>query len=94
MFESGAVICLGIVIWWSRCSWNTRIKILTYSLTVDLIVFIGLTAVHWGTFSGVMSATIGALLVSILLTVGRKCFGFREKGKYIRGIWDMNAALK
>jgi hypothetical protein len=94
MFESGAVICLGIVIWWTRCEWKTRIAILSHSLAVDIIVFIALTLLHWGTYTGVMSATIGALMTSLLLTLGRKAFGFRERGKYIRGMWDISEHLK
>jgi hypothetical protein len=90
MFESGAVICLGIIVWWARCSWKTRISILSHSLAVDLIVFTGLTIIHWGTFSGVMAATVGALMISLVLTIGRKCFGYNDKGKYMRGMWDIS----
>lgn len=94
MFESGAVICLGLVMWFSRTSWRTRLWLLSHPLAIDILVFVLLTLIHWGTFSGVMAATVGALMVSVLLTCGRKAFGHMEKGKYERGIWDIKEHLK
>lgn len=94
MFESGAVVCLGLVMWFSKCSWRTRMMLLSHPLAVDILVFTVLTMIHWGTFSGVMAATVGALMTSVLLTMGRKAFGYMEKGKYIRGVYDISAQLE
>lgn len=86
MFSSGLVVCLGLVMWFIKCNWRWRMRLLSYPLAVDLIVFAFLTVIHWGTFSGVMAATAGALLTSILLSIGRYFFGYIEDGKYHRGI--------
>jgi len=94
MFESGAVICLGLAMWFGKCSWKARIRLLSHPLAIDILVFTVLTFLHWGTFSGVMSATVGALMTSILLTAGRKAFGFYEGGIYKRGMWDVSSHLE
>jgi hypothetical protein len=94
MFESGAVVCLGLVMWFSKCSWRTRMMLLSHPLAVDILVFTILTILHWGTFSGVMAATVGALMTSVLLTAGRKSFGYMENGKYIRGMWDIGHLIE
>jgi hypothetical protein len=94
MFESGAVICLGLVMWFSRTSWRTRMWLLSHPLALDILTFVFLVLLHWGTFSGVMAATVGALMVSVMLTGARKAFGYTENGKYIRGMWDMSEHLK
>jgi hypothetical protein len=93
MFESGAVVCLGLAMWFGKCSWRMRMRLLSHPLAVDILVFTILTIVHWGTFSGVMAATVGALMTSVLLTCGRKAFGYMEQGKYKRGMWDMSSQL-
>lgn len=89
MLESGIIVALGLVMWFFKCSWKNRVRILSYPLAIDLIVFAVLTAVHWGTFSGVMAATIGALMCSVLLTIGRKCFGHMEGKQYVPGWWNV-----
>lgn len=94
MFESGAVICLGLVMWFSRTSWRTRMWLLSHPLALDILTFVLLVFLHWGTFSGVMAATVGALMVSVMLTGARKAFGYTENGKYIRGMWDISEHLK
>lgn len=93
MFESGAVICLGLAMWFGKSSWRTRMFLLSHPLAIDILVFTLLTLIHWGTFSGVMAATIGALMCSILLTTGRSLFGHIENGKYIRGAYDISKHL-
>lgn len=94
MFESGAVVCLGLVMWFSKMSWRTRMRLLSHPLAVDILVFTLLTLIHWGTFSGVMAATVGALMTSVLLTAGRKVWGYTENGKYVRGMYDVSEHLK
>ncbi len=94
MFESGALVCLGLVMWFTKCSWTTRIKILSYPLAVDLLVFGFLTIIHWGTFSGVMAATVGALMTSMLMTAGRTLWGYNQDDKYVAGYFNISHKLE
>jgi len=67
---------------------------LSHPLAIDILVFTVLTVIHWGTFSGVMAATVGALMCSVLLTAGRKSFGYMENGKYVPGVWNIAHLLE
>lgn len=93
MLESGLLVALGLCMWFGKCGWRTRMFMLSHPLAIDILVFTLLTLIHWGTFSGVMAATVGALMCSVLLSGGRKLWGYRENGKYVRGMYDMTSKL-
>jgi len=90
IIESGVIVALGLIGFFAKMKWKTRLKMLSYPLTLDLFVFILLNALHWGTFSGVMVAATGALICSALISLGRKAFGYYERSKYVPGLWDMS----
>lgn len=93
MLEMGIVVGLGLLVVLVKLNWKWRMLVLSNPVAMDLGVFILLTLIHWGTFSGVMVATVGALFCSIVLSIARKCVGFIEHGKYKRGIWDVESKL-
>lgn len=94
MLTSGIVVCLGICIWFTRVRWRTRLWLISHPLLVDVGVFAFLTFIHWGTFSGVMAATIGALMTSVLMSGARKLWGFYQGRDYVRGMIDVSTKLK
>ena len=85
IIESGVIVALGLVFTFFKLSWRMRLIMLGRPLLMDLVVFVGLNALHWGTFSGVMVAAVGALVCSALISIGRKCVGFIAKGQYFPG---------
>lgn len=93
MFEMGFAVGLGLLVIMFKCSWRIRLWMLSNPVKMDLAVFTVLTVLHWGTFSGVMAATIGALMVSIILTVGRKVYGYKIGKEYKRGMVDVSHHL-
>ena len=94
IIEMGVVVAIALVLWFIKLSWKYRILLLSYPLALDISVFIMLTLIHWGTFSGVMTAAIGSLICSSLISLGRWAFGFVEKGKYVPGVWDVSDSLE
>lgn len=94
MFEAGLAVGLGLLVTLSKMSWHWKLRILSHPLMMDVFVFIGLCLLHWGTFSGVMVATIGALMVSMILSVGRWLFGYFEKNQYIPGYINVKHKLQ
>lgn len=94
MFSSGAAICLGLTVMFARCSWKTRMWMLSHALVMDIAVFVLLTMLHWGTYTGVMAATIGAVMVSLLITLAQKLWGTMENGVYKRGMWDIGKSME
>ena len=93
MLEMGIVVGLGMLFIMAKMSWNWKLRLLSNPATIDIVVFIALTAIHWGTFSGVMVAAVGALFCSMVLSLGRYCFGYVEAGQYCPGIWDVRSKL-
>lgn len=85
IIESGVIVALGLILLFFKLSWKSRLKMLGFPLAMDLIVFIGLNWIHAGTFSGVMVASVGALVCSALISIGRKAVGYISKGLYYRG---------
>lgn len=89
MFEMGLCVGLGLVVILAKAPWRTKITMASHPAKMDLAVFVLLLLLHWGTFSGVMVATIGALMVSLVLSTFRKVYGYRANGVYVRGMVDV-----
>lgn len=89
MLEAGILVALGLLITFMKLSWKARLRMLSHPVAMDVLIFVALTLIHWGTFTGVMAATIGALVCSLMLGAGRKLFGHMHKGKYVPGIWSI-----
>lgn len=93
MIGFGFVVALGLLFLLAKLPWRWKITLTSYPVTVDVLVFSFLTILHWGTFSGVMVATIGAMFCSITLSVARRVIGYVKNGRYIRGMFDVSHKL-
>lgn len=85
MIEMGIVVAIGMMVTFFKLSWRARLRMLSHPLAMDIAVFILLNWLHWGTFSGVMVAAVGALACSMMLSAGRWAFGYMKSGEYIAG---------
>lgn len=93
MIEMGIVVGIGLLVSLVKMSWQWRMRMLSNPLMVDTIIFVALCLLHWGTFSGVMVATIGALTCSLVLSGARKMYGHIEHGSYRAGYFDVASKL-
>lgn len=93
MIEMGIVVGLGLLVMFAKLDWRWRMRLLSNPLAVDVIIFLLLTAVHWGTFSGLMVAAVGALFCSVVLSIGRYVYGYVENGEYHSGLFDVRSKL-
>lgn len=87
MIEMGIIVAIGLIVTFCKLSWKNKLRMLSYPIAMDIAIFALLCFLHWGTFSGVMVATIGALTCSLVLSAGRWAFGYMTKGRYIPGKW-------
>ena len=94
LIELGLIVGLALLIAMAKMSCHWRLKVLSNPVIADALIFIFLILIHWGTFSGVMVATIGAMICSLLLAAGRFAVGHKENGKYIPGQWDISDKLQ
>ena len=93
MIEMGLVVALGLLVTLAKLPWKWKLRLVSNPLAVDVIVFVALTTIHWGTFSGVMVATVGALFCSIVLSIARKAIGHIDGNTYRRGWIDVSTRL-
>jgi hypothetical protein len=85
MIEMGLIVALGLVVTFCKLSWRSRLKMLGHPLAMDILVFVLLNLLHWGTFSGLMVAASGALFCSLTISFGRFMFGWISNNTYFPG---------
>jgi hypothetical protein len=90
IIESGLIVALGMLFMFWKCSWKRRMWMLSNPLMMDVAIFVILNWIHWGTFSGVMTAATGALICSALISIGRKCYGHIDRRIYYPGLWSVD----
>lgn len=93
MIEMGIVVGLGLLMTLVKASWHWKMRLLSNPLITDIIVFGLLMLLHWGTFSGVMVATVGAMVCSLVLSGARWAYGHVESGVYVPGYFDIGSKL-
>lgn len=93
MIEMGIVVGIGLLVTLVKAAWNIKMWMLSHPLFMDAFIFIALCLIHWGTFSGVMVATVGALTCSLVLSAARKLYGHRENGVYVQGMYNVSDKL-
>ena len=94
MLEMGFVVALGLIVTFCKLSWRARLRMLSYPVAMDVAVFVLVVAIHWGTFSGVMVASVAALFCSICLSIGRWAYGYIQNGHYVPGAFPVKEFMQ
>lgn len=89
MLEAGFLVALGLLVMLSKLSWRKKLWVISHPVQVDIIVFVGLAAMHWGTFAGVMAATVGALFCSLTLGAAKYLIGHMVGNTYFPGVFNI-----
>lgn len=94
MIGFGLAVAVGLIFIFCRLSWRNRLRMLSHPLALDAGTFVLLLFIHWGTFSGVMVATIGSIFCSMTITLGRKMFGYYRHGTFVPGWFNVEHKLR
>ncbi len=86
MLETGFVVFAGIALIAVKLKRSILLRLLGHSLAIDLTVSVVTLAVHWGTFSGVMAATVAGLMTSVATSAAKRLFGYIRGGQYVPGL--------
>lgn len=86
MIETGFLIFLGITFLLVKLPRRMMLRALHHDLAIDILVSIITLAVHWGTFSGVMAATVAGLLTSLFTSTAKKLIGHIQGNTYYPGV--------
>lgn len=89
MLSMGFVVALGLLVVLAKLDWRKKMWVISHPLTMDIAVFIAFTLIHWGTFSGVMVAAVGALFTSITLSCAKWAVGHVKDNRYYPGVFNV-----
>ncbi|MBU6257876.1 MAG: hypothetical protein KGO01_05590 [Burkholderiales bacterium] len=85
MFTTGFAIFLSLLFVLAKLKRRLMLRVLHYDVLLDIAVTVFVLFVHWGSFEGVMAATIAGLFTSMATTLAKRMFGHIERGHYIPG---------
>jgi len=90
MLFTGFMIFLGTFLILIKLPRRLMLRALKYDLVIDVAVTAIVLIVHFGTFSGVMAATIAGLLTSIATSSMKRLFGYIDGNQYHIGRFKLN----
>lgn len=85
MLATGFMIFLGVGLIFAKLPRRTMLKALKHDLKIDLAVTALVLIIHWGTFSGVMAATVAGLMTSLATSGLKSLIGYVDNGTYYPG---------
>ena len=85
MIETGLAVFIGFAFIFIKLRRTVMLRLLHHDMLLDVAVTMVVLLIHWGSFSGVMAATVAGLLTSIGTTLAKKTFGFIAAGHYFPG---------
>lgn len=92
MFMTGFAIFAGVGLLLIKLKRKWMLRVLNHDLALDIAVSVITLLVHWGTFSGVMAATIAGLLTSIATSTAKKLVGYIKNNTYYPGIFNLKTS--
>lgn len=85
MFITGFSIFLGLLFVMAKLKRRLMLRLLHHDALLDIAVTLLVLYVHWGSFEGVMAATIAGLFTSLATSLAKRLFGHIERGQYVPG---------
>lgn len=89
MFLTGLAIFLAMLFVFIKLPRRTLLWLLRYDLAIDVSVTLLVLLIHFGTFSGVMAATVAGLMTSIATTGAKRLFGHIHGEQYVPGLLNL-----
>lgn len=91
MLLTGLMVFLGVLLILAKLPRRMLLRALSRPLLIDLTVSAITLVIHWGTFSGVMAATVAGLLTSLATSAARRLIGFHDGTRYQPGVINLAA---
>lgn len=85
MFATGFMIFLGVSLLLVKLPRRMMLRALHHDLAIDLTVTALVLLIHFGTFSGVMAATVAGLLMSVATSSLKRLVGYIAGDSYYPG---------
>ena len=91
MLLTGLMVFLGVLLILAKMPRRVMLRALNHPLGIDLAVSVLVLVIHWGTFSGVMAASVAGLLTSLATSGARRLFGYSDGKRYYPGLLNLDA---
>src|SRR6266853_2114528 len=86
MLLTGLIVFIGALLTLSKLPRRTLLRSLKHDMAIDLAVS-GITLyLHWGSFDGVMAATVAGLLTSLATSGLKRLIGYIDGRRYVPGL--------
>ena len=85
MLTTGFTVFLGMALLMAKLPRRMLLRALKHDLAIDLTVTALVLLIHWGTFSGVMAATVAGLFTSFATSGLKHLVGYIDGGTYHPG---------
>jgi nucleoside permease NupC len=89
MLATGFAVFLGVVLILAKLPRRWLLRALKHDIAIDITVTMLVLFVHWGTFAGVMAATIAGLLTSLATSGAKRLVGYIDGDRYYPGIFHL-----
>jgi hypothetical protein len=86
MVSTGFAIYLAVLFLLAKLPRRLMLRLLHYDLAVDLFITVLTLVIHFGTFSGLMAATVAGVLTSTTTTLAKRLFGHITGDTYHPGV--------
>ena len=85
MLITGLTVFLAAALILLKLPRRLMLRALKHDLAIDLTVSVIVFILHWGTFSGVMAATVAGLLTSLATSGLKRLVGYIDGNQYFPG---------
>ena len=89
MFLTGFAIFLGLLLVCVKLPRRTLLRLLRYDIALDIGVTLLVMFLHWGSFDGVMAATVAGLMTSFATSAAKRVLGYIDRGVYVPGLMHL-----
>ena len=86
MFATGSAVFLALLLILAKLPRRWLLRLLHYDIALDVGVTLLVMFLHWGSFDGVMAATVAGLMTSFATSAARRLLGYIRDGQYVPGV--------
>jgi hypothetical protein len=86
MFATGSAVFLALLLILAKLPRRLLLRLLRYDFALDVGVTLLVMFLHWGSFDGVMAATVAGLMTSFATSAAKRLVGYIQDGRYVPGV--------
>ena len=86
MLATGTAVFLALLLIPAKLPRRLLLRLLRYDALLDVGVTLLVMFIHWGSFDGVMAATVAGLMTSFATSAAKRVLGYIRDGQYVPGL--------